>query len=113
MNNVNNNNVVFESNGLNFQVKTNKTKGNDNNCYSFSDNTFKKENINNLNNLSQIPDFDTVKNKSNLNYIINERKEVFKGRKNNIKDKLLNRNFSSNNKKFILQDISTVHGVNN
>ena len=113
MNNINNNNVVFESNGLNFQVKTNKTKGNDNNCYSFSDNTFKKENINNLNNLSQIPDFDTVKNNSNLNYIINERKEVFKGRKNNIKDKLLNRNFSSNNKKFILQDISTVHGVNN
>ncbi len=113
MNNINNNNVVFESNGLYFQAKKNKSKGNENNCYSFSDDTFKKENINNLNNLSQIPDFDTMKNKSNLNYIITERKEVYKRRNNNIKDKILNRNFSQNNKKFILKGISTIHGANN
>ena len=113
MNNINNNNIIFESNGLNFQAKTNKSKVNENNCYSFSDNTFKKENINNLNNLSKIPDFDTIKNKNNLNYIITDRKQFSKGRKNNIKDKILNRNLSQNNKQFILKDISSVHGVNN
>ena len=113
MNNINNNNIIFESNGLNFQAKTNKSKVNENNCYSFSDNTFKKENINNLNNLSKIPDFDAIKNKNNLNYIITDRKQFSKGRKNNIKDKILNRNLSQNNKQFILKDISSVHGVNN
>ena len=54
-----------------------------------------------------------MKNKSNLNYIITERKEVYKRRNNNIKDKILNRNFSQNNKKFILKGISTIHGANN
>ena len=100
------NNLIFESNGKFIHSKNKNQKGNLNHGICFSDSTFKKENIKNLSNfscLNQIPDFDFIQNKKDN--IVNYKKD-------NVRDRLLNRNSSQKKQHVLLRDYILVCGEN-
>ncbi len=100
------NNLIFESNGKFIHSNNKNQKGNLNHGICFSDSTFKKENIKNLSNfsfLNQIPDFDIIQNKKDN--IVNYKKD-------NVRDRLLNRNSSQKKQHVLLRDYILVCGEN-
>lgn len=100
------NKLIFETNGKFIHSKNKNPKGNLNHGICFSDSTFKKENIKNLSNfscLNQIPDFDIIQNKKDN--IVNYKKD-------NVRDRLLNRNSSQKKQHALLRDYPLVYGEN-